>query len=89
MTIAYVPIGRCQSLLDITDVRWVRLPPCFEPASHPRLPFHAVVADLADSSLTAQWEQLLAETALQGTPVYQCAASARVADWPIAYQTPL
>ena len=70
MTIAYVPIGRCQSLLDITDVRWVRLPPCFEPASHPRLPFHAVVADLADSSLTAQWEQLLAETALQGTPVY-------------------
>ena len=70
VTIAYVPIGRCQSLLDITDVRWVRLPPCFEPASHPRLPFHAVVADLADSSLTAQWEQLLAETALQGTPVY-------------------
>ena len=70
VTIAYVPIGRCQSLLDITDVRWVRLPPCFEPASHPRLPFNAVVADLADSSLTAQWEQLLAETALQGTPVY-------------------
>ena len=70
VTIAYVPIGRCQSLLDITDVRWVRLPPCFEPASHPRLPFPAVVADLADSSLTAQWEQLLAETALQGTPVY-------------------
>lgn len=70
VTIAYVPIGRCQSLIDITDVRWVRLPPCFEPASHPRLPFHAVVADLADSSLTAQWEQLLAETALQGTPVY-------------------
>ncbi len=69
-TIGYVPIGRCQSLLDITDVRWVELTLCFEPASHARMPFHAVVADLADESLTAEWEQLLAETALQGTPVY-------------------
>ena len=69
-TIGYVPIGRCQDLLDITDVRWVELTPCFEPASHVRMPFHAVVADLADKGLTAEWEQLLAETALQGTPVY-------------------
>lgn len=69
-TIGYVPIGRCQSLLDITDVRWVELTPCFEPASHARIPFHAVVADLADKGLTAEWEHLLAETALQGTPVY-------------------
>ncbi|WP_201575888.1 sugar transferase [Psychrobacter immobilis] len=70
VTIGYIPIGRCQSLLDITDVRWVELTPCFEPANHRRLPFHAVVADLADKELSAEWEQLLAETALQGTPVY-------------------
>lgn len=70
VTIGYVPIGRCQSLLDITDVRWVELTPCFEPTSHRRLPFHAVVADLSDQGLSAEWEQLLAETALQGTPVY-------------------
>ena len=70
VTIAYVPIGRCQSLLDITDVNWVELTPYFEPAIHKRLPFHAVVADLADKELSAEWEQLLAETALQGTPVY-------------------
>ena len=38
VTIAYVPIGRCQSLLDITDVNWVELTPCFEPAIHKRLP---------------------------------------------------
>ena len=69
-TIGYVPIGRCRSLLDIDDVHWVELTPCFEPASHARMPFHAVVADLADKDLTAEWEQLLAETALQGTPVY-------------------
>ena len=70
MKIGYVPIGRCQNLLDITDVHWIELTPCFEPASHRRLPFHAVVADLADKGLSAEWEQLLAETALQGTPVY-------------------
>ena len=70
VTIGYVPIGRCQSLLNIKDVHWVELTPCFEPASHSRLPFHAVVADLADRSLSAEWEKLLAETALQGTPVY-------------------
>ena len=69
-TIGYVPIGRCQSLLDIDDVRWVELTPCFESAIHARMPFHAVVADLADQGLSAEWEQLLAETALQGTPVY-------------------
>ena len=68
--IGYVPIGRCKNLLDIEGVRWVELTPCFEPASHRRLPFHAVVADLADKGLSTEWEQLLAETALQGTPVY-------------------
>lgn len=70
VTIAYVPIGRYQSLLDIKDVRWVELTKCFKPASHERLPFHAVVADLADHGLSREWEQLLAEAALQGTPVY-------------------
>lgn len=70
ITLGYVPIGRCQNLIDINDVRWIKLTSCFEPASHERLPFHAVVADLADKNLSAQWEQLLAETALKGTPVY-------------------
>ena len=70
VTIGYVPIGRCQDLLDIQGVRWVELTPYFETVSHQRLPLHAVVADLADKRLSAQWEQLLAETALQGTPVY-------------------
>ncbi|WP_261869323.1 hypothetical protein [Psychrobacter sp. JCM 18901] len=69
VVIGYVPIGRSQSLLDITHVRWVELTPCFKP-THLSLSFHAVVADLADQSLSAEWEQLLAETALQGTPVY-------------------
>ncbi|MGM8900104.1 sugar transferase, partial [Psychrobacter sp. 1Y4] len=70
VTIGYVPLGRCQNLLDIGGVRWVELTPCFELANNRRLPFHAVVADLADEGLSAEWEQLLAETALQGTPVY-------------------
>mgnify|MGYP003115536766 CR=1 FL=1 len=70
VTIGYVPIGRCQNLIDIADVHWVELTPCFEPASHKHLPFHAVVADLSDKEMSAEWEQLLAETALQGTPVY-------------------
>jgi len=69
-TIGYVPIGRCQDLLDIEGVSWIELMPCFEPANHARMPFHAVVADLADQRLSSEWEQLLAETALQGTPVY-------------------
>lgn len=70
ITIGYVPIGRCQSLLDIDSVHWVKLTKCFQITSHQRLPFHAVVADLADKELSLGWEQLLAETALQGTPVY-------------------
>ncbi len=70
VTIGYVPIGRCQNLSDIEGVRWVELTPCFELANNQRLPFHAVVADLADKGLSAEWEQLLAQTALQGTPVY-------------------
>ena len=70
VTIGYVPIGRYQTLLSIKDVRWVKLTKCFQPDSHKRLPFHAVVADFADECLSGEWEQLLAETALQGTPVY-------------------
>ena len=70
VTIGYVPIGRYQNLLNIKDVRWVKLTKCFQIGSHKRLPFHAVVADFADECLYGEWEQLLAETALQGTPVY-------------------
>lgn len=70
VTIGYVPIGRCQSLLAIKNVQWVELTQCFQPANHNRMPFHAVVADLADDNLSAEWEKLLAESALQGTPIY-------------------
>ena len=70
VTIGYVPIGRYQTLLIIKDVHWVKLTKCFQPNSHKRLPFHAVVADFADEYLSGEWEQILAETALQGTPVY-------------------
>ncbi|KAA0913845.1 sugar transferase [Psychrobacter sp. ANT_WB68] len=70
VTIGYVPIGRYESLLNINNVRWIELTKCFKPASHDRLPFHAVVADFADKGLSGEWEQLLAEAALQGTPVY-------------------
>ena len=68
--IGYVPIGRYQTLLSIKDVRWVKLTKCFQPDSHKSLPFHALVADFADTDLSGEWEQLLAETALQGIPVY-------------------
>lgn len=68
--IGYVPIGRYQSLLDIKDVTWIQLSKDFQPVSYQDLPFHAIVADLSDSDLCSGWEQLLAESALQGTPVY-------------------
>ena len=70
VTIGYVPIGRYQTLLNIKDVRWVKLTKCFQPDSRKLQPFHAVVADFADECLSGEWEQLLAETALQGIPVY-------------------
>lgn len=70
VTIGYVPIGRCQSLINIKDVYWIELTQCFDPTVHKSLPFHAVVADLSDKDLSVDWEQLLAQTALQGTPVY-------------------
>lgn len=70
VTIGYVPIGRYQNLLTIDNVNWVKLTSCFQPSGHSRLPFHAVVADLADENLSSDWERLLAETAIHGTPVY-------------------
>ncbi len=70
VTIGYVPIGRYQSLLEIKDIRWIELTECFETTKYKRLPFHAVVADFADMELAGTWEKLLAEAALQGTPVY-------------------
>lgn len=68
--IGYVPIGRYQSLLDIKNVTWVKLSKDFQSVSHQHLPFHAIVADLSDHNLCSGWEQVLAESALQGTPVY-------------------
>ena len=70
MVIGYVPVGRCQSLLDIDNVHWVELMPDCDVQNKNRLPYHAVVADLASDQLTADWERLLAKTALQGIPVY-------------------
>jgi len=68
--IGYVPIGRYQNLLGIKDVTWIELSKDFQTVSHQYLPFHAVVADLSDSDLCSRWEQQLAESALQGIPVY-------------------
>lgn len=70
MIIGYVPIGRYQNLLEIKDVHWIQLTKCFQLVSQDRLPFHAVVADFADKNLSGDWDKLLAEIALQGTPVY-------------------
>ena len=68
--IGYVPVGRYQNLLGIRDVTWIQLSKNFQTVSRKYLPFHAVVADLSDSNLCSGWEQLLAESALQGVPVY-------------------
>lgn len=70
IVIGYVPVGRCHDLLTINNVRWVKLTDNLEVQNNQRLPFNAVVADLADNRLSAAWERLLAETALQGIPVY-------------------
>ena len=70
VTIGYVPIGRYQSLLDIADVHWVALTKEVPPSQYQRLSLNAIVADFADVGLCTGWEQLLAESALQGTPVY-------------------
>lgn len=70
VTIGYIPIGRYKNLLTIDNVNWVKLTSCFEPSAHSHLPFHAVVADLADEKLSSDWERVLAETAIHGTPVY-------------------
>ena len=70
MVIGYVPIGRYKSLLSIKGVEWVKLSQQLDyPADHtPHL--NAVVADLSANELCLTWERFLAETALQGTPVY-------------------
>jgi len=70
IVIGYVPVGRCHDLLNINNVRWVELTEGFELIENQRLPFNAVVADLADKNLPAECERLLAETALRGVPVY-------------------
>lgn len=70
VVIAYVPVGRCHDLLDIDNVHWVELSTDSITHTHERLPFHAVVADLASRQLSAEWERLLATIALRGVPVY-------------------
>lgn len=68
--IAFVPIGRALALTDIRDVTWMELPKTFSPMTTGGVPFHAVVADLSDRTLDADWERLLAEISLSGIPVY-------------------
>ena len=70
VVIGYVPIGRCHDLLDIDSVRWIELTSNYQSSNPNSLPFNAVVADLADDGLTDEWERLLADTTLQGIPVY-------------------
>ena len=70
VTIGYVPVGRYKSLLTIKNVYWTELSKCYQIESPRDMPFNAVVADLSDDGLCIEWERLLAEIALQGTPVY-------------------
>ena len=70
VVIGYIPVGRCHDLLDIDNVHWFKLELDFDIQNSDRLPYHAVVADLASNQLTAEWERLLAKTALKGVPVY-------------------
>lgn len=70
ITIGYVPVGRYQSLLRIDCVNWVKLSKNFDSKNLHRIDFNAVVADLSDNNLCKDWERCLAESALQGIPVY-------------------
>lgn len=70
MVIGYVPLGRYSSLLTIDSVHWVELIQSSKTEYKDKLPFHAVIADLSANELCTKWERLLAEIALQGTPVY-------------------
>lgn len=67
----YVPIGRCLSLPEIEQVNWVELDVNYlTKTNHKLSKLQAVVADLADDNMTAQWTKQLAETTLRGIPVY-------------------
>lgn len=69
IVIGYIPTGRCHDLLAIEGVHWVAI----DDRCHglPKQPIiHALVADLADHRLSVDCERLLAQTALQGIPVY-------------------
>ncbi|WP_227429830.1 sugar transferase [Psychrobacter sp. I-STPA6b] len=68
--IGYIPLGRCHDLLTIEDVSWIRLSRDIISNQKQFIMLNAVVADLADSSLTDDWQRFLAEATLQGIPVY-------------------
>jgi len=70
VVIGYVPIGRCNDLFNIEEVQWVKLSRNAQSENIQGTAFHAVVADLADKGLCAEWERLLAEITLRGIPVY-------------------
>lgn len=63
LAFAVVPFGRVDSLFEIPGIRWQVL-------NTPRVPRHcrAIVADF-HHDLTPEWEQFLAESALQGVSV--------------------
>lgn len=69
LTMAYVPIGRCLSLTEIKQVTWVSLDDDYQPQDS-KGRFDALVADLSDDKLYGVWETKLAQTVLQGVPVY-------------------
>jgi hypothetical protein len=64
LTIGVVPFGQVQSLLDITDVNWIRLQPNDPVADQLRV----IVADLR-ADIPEEWERFLADRALAGTLV--------------------
>ena len=67
LTVGVLPFGNIERLVAIDRVDWVPLP---APSLAYLRSFDALVADLS-ADLTPEWEEFLADAALQGTIVYQ------------------
>lgn len=64
--IGYIPIGRTNSLINITDVDWLNI-------QDDKIDFksiNAVVADFSDERVQRDWAKVLAKISVSGIPVY-------------------
>lgn len=63
---AYIPVGRAKTIVDqLPNVDWL---PLYEPKLTEEV--NGIVTDLHSDDLTDAWEHFIAESTLQGTPVY-------------------